>query len=203
MSEPSLSGRGMLPHGRSRGDGYDRTMDLRSGPRPARATLGLARRAAAALLVIGIAASSPLPALSAEPRAGQEHPAKGEAALLGRLVAPCCWTQTLDVHAGPMADSLRAEVRTRLAAGEAPSSIEDDLVARYGPRIRSSASERPLVWAGLGVGALSLLSIGMLLFTIRRWVRRSARAAAAFPAPSAERDADDERLDEELRLLDG
>ncbi|MBK8256933.1 MAG: cytochrome c-type biogenesis protein CcmH [Polyangiaceae bacterium] len=158
------------------------------------------------MLFTGVGLSKPLPAFSAEPSAATERPAKGEAALLGRLVAPCCWTQTLDVHAGPQADALRAEVRARLVAGESAHAIETDLVARYGSRILAEPPGQPLPWVGVGFGVLSLAAAGALVIAIRRWTRRSdpalAPGGAALPTSPSQRDADDERLDEELRLLD-
>lgn len=60
---------------------------------------------------------------------------------LAHLLAPCCWRETLDVHASPLADQLRAEVRRREAAGESPEAIESALVARYGPRLRTHVPE--------------------------------------------------------------
>ena len=66
--------------------------------------------------------------------APDDHAANG---LIERLRAPCCWQQTLDVHASPIAAELRAEIRTRVAAGEDVPTIEADLVQRYGERVRA------------------------------------------------------------------
>lgn len=143
------------------------------------------------------------PSASASPNA-PDHPVPGEAALFGKLMAPCCWAQTLDVHAGPTADELRAEVRSRLAAGEPARSIEDDLVARYGPRILAEPKGSPLPWISLGMGVLALASAAGVVLLIRKWVRRESPAIEAPGATRSPtlRDAWDDRLDEELRLLD-
>jgi cytochrome c-type biogenesis protein CcmH len=132
----------------------------------------------------------------------------GEGALLGRLVAPCCWLQTLDMHESPSATSLRAEIHTRLAQGEPSEAIEDDLAARYGERVRAvpKGFDRrgvvpALVALGLGLTAIALAR------ALRRW--RAASEASAPVRPSARlgtvepgSDAYDEALDRALAELD-
>lgn len=147
-------------------------------------------------------------ALASCPTLAQEHttdmheetPAPGERALVGRLRAPCCWQQTLDVHSGPMADALRAEIRKRLWAGEAASHIEADLAVRYGERVRAVAQGDPIAGVSLGIVAASLVLAGGLFMVIRRW--RRAEKTKTLPGPlQASRDAYDDRLDDELRAL--
>jgi cytochrome c-type biogenesis protein CcmH len=124
--------------------------------------------------------------------------AQDESALAveSRLLAPCCWNQTLDVHASPLADELRGEIRRRLDAGETGAAIEDDLAARYGERIRAlPRGEDPLRPLG-PVLAVVLATLAALLITLgRRWASRSTP-----PPPLVGRapDALDARLDDEL-----
>lgn len=153
-------------------------------------------------------ATGSVPASTGAPAPAQSSGARlpGEAALLGKLMAPCCWTQTLDVHAGATPDALRAEIHARLLAGETPRSIEDDFVARYGPRILAEPPTSPLPWLSLGLAALALSSAAGVSLLIRRWVRHAQDASkeARLPGsnPSAGRDEWDDRLDDELRALD-
>jgi cytochrome c-type biogenesis protein CcmH len=127
--------------------------------------------------------------------------------LEGRIRAPCCWNQTIDIHGSEVAQALRREIRTRLRAGETADTIEASIVARYGERVLAVPPGSPLkkvavalalllVAAGLGAGRL-----------VMRW-RRDALRAPESPTPSqaagkdaAGRDALDERLDAELRAL--
>ncbi|MBL9022506.1 MAG: cytochrome c-type biogenesis protein CcmH [Myxococcales bacterium] len=129
--------------------------------------------------------------------------APGEKELLGRLVAPCCWNQTLDVHGGAAPDQLRAEIRKRLLSGESAASIEADFVARYGDRVRASSDSSSLGSAGFVVGGFALMAGVALIYAVRRWLR-TARAAKANAAPAVpeERDALDAQLDDELRAMD-
>ncbi|MCC6556429.1 MAG: cytochrome c-type biogenesis protein CcmH [Polyangiaceae bacterium] len=174
--------------------------------RPARRP---SRLAAAAGLAVVLAATLPA---AAQPEAGPRAaavppdaaPPPGERALLGRLVAPCCWSQTLDIHESPTVDALRAEIRRRLLAGEAPEAIEADLVARHGERMRALQPGSSLGSVALGVAGLSLAAGAALLALVRRWASRRA-APAGSPAPDAAPaagDAWEARLDEAQRALD-
>ena len=51
-------------------------------------------------------------------------PAPGERALEGRLLAPCCYQGTLDVHESESAAALRMRIRGRLHAGETVEAVE-------------------------------------------------------------------------------
>lgn len=121
--------------------------------------------------------------------------------LEGRLYAPCCWKQTLDVHASPLADQLRAEIRTRVQAGEGLDAIEASLVVKYGERLRALPAEgfmdRP---ATLAMGAVAA---ALLAFVYFGW-RMTRRDAAAAPAPAVPAAAatDEAALREQLADLD-
>ena len=128
---------------------------------------------------------------------------EGASALEGRLLAPCCWNQTLDMHGSPAANELRREIRRRLQAGETSATIETDIVSRYGERIRAVPPTSPLkgtavllilLMAGAGVGAV---------FLLLRWRRRAATLAleAAHQKKKTERDEYDERIDAELERM--
>lgn len=121
-------------------------------------------------------------------------------ALYGRLLAPCCWNQTLDVHESPVATQLRLEVRERLGAGEPPMRIEDDLAARYGERIRAVPRGRdPRNLVPLFIGGAMLTSLLGLLWVARRWLRAAERGAASDQDDAlANGDGYDAALDHEL-----
>ncbi len=131
----------------------------------------------------------------------------GETTLEGRLLAPCCWNQTLDIHESELARELRTEIRRRLAAGEASSVIEDNLVARYGERIRAVPKGKTLTGMGAWLTLVfALAGIGIAVVVIR-WARRAKRNASSNTQPHAQethasKDAWDERLDAELREMD-
>jgi cytochrome c-type biogenesis protein CcmH len=157
------------------------------------------------IAVLAVAFASPNVAIANvnQQEANENMPAPGERALIGRLVAPCCWQQTLDVHTGPVADTLRAEVRMRLWAGETTEGIEADFAARYGARVRAVPQGNPIVGVSLGMVVFSLLAASGLFIVVRRWRRAGQQQkVSSSPSPSeTARDVYDERIDDELRSM--
>jgi cytochrome c-type biogenesis protein CcmH len=125
----------------------------------------------------------------------------GASAIEGRLMAPCCWTQTIDIHDSEISISMRHEIRRRLRNGESAEAIQASFVQRYGPKILAVQANSPLkgVFIGLsivmgGAGIASALMIG-------RWRKQSKGPKAELPTGDG-RDKWDEKLDAELRDLD-
>jgi cytochrome c-type biogenesis protein CcmH len=119
------------------------------------------------------------------------------------LVAPCCWSQQVSVHNSPAADAIRADIRTRLDAGEAHQQILDAYVAQYGKAILVEPPARGGTLA-LYVGPpVALVATAVLLVAL---VRRFSRRASAEPRSLSSDRAGDPRLaaalDDELARLD-
>jgi cytochrome c-type biogenesis protein CcmH len=137
-----------------------------------------------------------------------EH-VEGAEALEGRIIAPCCWTQTIDIHGSEISTELRREIRQRLKAGESQETITADLVNRYGERILAVPPGNPLKDVGVLLSlAFGLAGIGagaMLL----RWRKRSQAERAAEldkdgepkKKRSKKRDRYDDEIDAELEKL--
>jgi len=141
------------------------------------------------VLVVGACSTS-----GGDPRAAHQH------ALEQRLLAPCCWRQTLDDHESPVASKLRAEIHERLAADEPVASIERDLVERYGERIRALPEHGDPRWIiGAAAASVSMLSLIAIAVVVRR--RRVRPTALPLAAPVAD-DAYADRLDDELLAID-
>lgn len=163
----------------------------------------LVRLFMAVAVLLGLAG----PAVAAAPGKGQaaartqaDAPSSAEATWLqGRLVAPCCWNQTLDIHDSELARDLRLEVRVRLAAGEAAGAIEDDFAARFGDRVRAvPRGKDPRTMVPIAVGIGLLLSAAGIVMLLRRWLATGEQELAQLaPAPTG-RDAYDDKLDEAL-----
>ncbi|MFN9942632.1 MAG: cytochrome c-type biogenesis protein CcmH, partial [bacterium] len=101
----------------------------------------------AALPTLGVACAQ------AEP---SQAPASASIRVQRRLLAPCCWNQTLDIHESELATALRAEISDRIRRGEHGDAVERDMVARYGERVRATPRGRdPLVGiaAAVAVGS--------------------------------------------------
>ena len=136
-------------------------------------------------------------------------------ALEGRIRAPCCWNQTLDIHSSEISQELRHEIRQRMRAGDTADEIQADFVARYGERILAVPPGNPLGTFATALLVVGLLAGGGVFYMGFRWRKRGRTADAASKAAAksdetksasgekapgdAERDALDERLDAELR----
>ncbi|HEX6275146.1 MAG TPA: cytochrome c-type biogenesis protein CcmH [Polyangiaceae bacterium] len=128
----------------------------------------------------------------------------GAAALEGKILAPCCWNQTVDIHGSELSNQIRREIRSRLRAGETADVIQASFVQRYGTKIIAMEADSPLA----NIALTTLVAIGAVgiagLFMLKRW-----RAAGVASRPSGKTKRDDAtndrldaRLDAELRALD-
>jgi cytochrome c-type biogenesis protein CcmH len=168
-------------------------------------------------LLAGALTASPALALAADVEHVEHVPAseagedlegyvEGAARLEGRIMAPCCWTQTIDIHGSEPAYELRREIRKRLKAGESADAIEASFVQRYGSRILAVPDSSPL--GGLATGlAIAFGGAGVAGYLmLKRWSRAGIASRAARDqkktdkgaVSSAKDDALDARLDQEL-----
>ena len=117
-------------------------------------------------------------------------------------MAPCCWTQTIDIHDSEIALSMRHEIRRRLRNGESADAIQASFVERYGPKIMAVQPNSQLknVFIGLSVvmGGAGIASAMML----GRWRKQTKKARGPEPKSSEVRDKWDDELDKELADLD-
>lgn len=127
-------------------------------------------------------------------------PAPGEQALEARLLAPCCWTTTLDIHESEIATSLRNEIHARLLAGESAQVIEDDFAARFGEKVRAVPRGKDPRASGSVVLGVAMLLAGLgLVFMVRSWATRKPGITPV--EELSPRDDEDARLDDELREI--
>lgn len=133
---------------------------------------------------------------------------EGASRLEGRIIAPCCWNQTIDIHGSEPSYELRREIRKRLKAGESADAIEASFVARYGSKILAVPDTSPLgslaTLLSIGIGGVGVAGF----FMLRRWSRAGkassdreqakAKKAEKDAGSPAKADALDARLDREL-----
>jgi cytochrome c-type biogenesis protein CcmH len=125
-------------------------------------------------------------------------PRASQADLEGEIMCPVCNT-TLDQSDSPIARRMKADIASRIAAGESKQQIKDELVAQFGTKVLAAPPAKGfnlLAWllpfAALFGGALVL---GLLAW---RWSRnREPSTPAPRLSPALER-----RVDEELARFD-
>ena len=128
----------------------------------------------------------------------------GAAALEGKIIAPCCWNQTIDIHGSEVSTQLRVEIRNRLKAGETPDAIEASLIQRYGQKVIAVPEGSRLGTTGVLL-AIVMGAAGVFAFSLlRRWRDRVAPPPPKREGeePAATTPALDSRLDAELAALD-
>jgi cytochrome c-type biogenesis protein CcmH len=130
--------------------------------------------------------------------ASESHPTLAE--LEKEIICPTCHT-TLELSNAPIAERMRAFIRSRIAAGDTKSEIKAKLVADFGEGVLAAPPKSGfnlLAWvlplAGLAVAAV------VLALAARRWTRGRALPAGVGPPLDAR---DEHRVDEELARFDG
>ncbi len=93
-------------------------------------------------------------------------------ALMATLRCLVCQGQSIADSDADLAGSMRAMVRTRIAAGEKPEAIRAWLVSRYGNWVSFAPSVQPLTWP---LWAAPLLFVLVGLWIARKRFRPAAR----------------------------
>jgi cytochrome c-type biogenesis protein CcmH len=127
----------------------------------------------------------------------------GERELWQRIFAPCCYRETLDMHASPTADELKFEIHGRLERGETPDAITAELVRRFGDRILTRPPPMGTalaLFAGAGLAVATLVAVAL-----RRTGRRAPPPEPARPRLAdspGERQRLEDRLADEIEAFD-
>jgi cytochrome c-type biogenesis protein CcmH len=117
-------------------------------------------------------------------------------------VCPTCRT-TLDLSSAPIAQEMKAFIRTRIAAGDTKSEIKDRLVAMFGERVLAEPAKKGfdlLAWV-LPIGGI-LLGAVVLALAAWQW-SRTRGGAPEVETETAPLDPElERRLDDELARFD-
>ena len=153
-----------------------------------------------ALFVVALLALAAVPPAFAS----EVHPTLNE--LERELICPTCNT-TLKMSSSPIADRMRAFIRTRIAAGDTKSEIKAKLVDEFGEEVLAAPPARGfnvLAWAlPIGAGMAAAIVLAVLA---RRWRRTDPDPPRADPSTNGRAPLDPElerRLDEELARFEG
>ncbi len=103
--------------------------------------------------------------------------AKTIAKLEDRLMAPCCYSQTIRVHMSMEAQQMREEVTNMVLAGKSEQDIIKHYKAKYGETILVVPDGTTGQIAFAVPVAVSLSAFGLLAFGINRALRKSPTIA--------------------------
>jgi cytochrome c-type biogenesis protein CcmH len=90
------------------------------------------------------------------------------------FIAPCCWSQPVDVHDSPAADKCRTEVISLMHEGKSDREIKDSFIKEYGLRILAEPEgTKAVVLTTVPIAALcvSLLALWGFLSRQRKRLR--------------------------------
>jgi cytochrome c-type biogenesis protein CcmH len=134
----------------------------------------------------------------AAPAAAGSKPSAAE--IETELVCPVCH-ETLDESTAPIAQSMKATIRMRIAQGWTKKQIMDEMVANFGPGVLSEPARHGfdlLAWV-LPIGG-AIIGVAALAAGARYWTRRTSED----DAPAIGLDSEMERrIDDELAQFDG
>jgi len=169
--------------------------------RPCRRTLaGAAESLAVLLLLTGpflIAAAAALGTIPASAAASLDDRVY---AIARQLMCPVCAGQTVADSDAAVAREMRAAIREKLIAGEAPEQILREFVAQFGEGVLAEPPRRGFsLLLYLGPAAALVLGLGLAALYIRRW---AAVPPAPAPGPPAPDPADLGRLARDLEAHD-
>lgn len=88
----------------------------------------------------------------------------------GNLMAPCCWSQTIDKHTSSISKEMRLGVKEMLARGESKDEVIAHYVRQYGQRILAVPPATGFNLTVFVLPGLFLLGGGwVVVLVVRRW----------------------------------
>lgn len=149
----------------------------------------------AVMLVMALAG----PAAAADLTPEQQKLAAG---IDGKLIAPCCWTQTVALHESQKAEEIKMQVRLLIAQGKGESEIIDGFVTQYGEQILASPRASGFNWlAYLIPFAALVVGLGGIAVLVARW-RGGQAQVVPVPVTSQRTASGDNAADELNRRLE-
>ncbi len=136
-------------------------------------------------LLLLVSLSMPVLANEAQPLATDEAVEKRMLFISEELRCLVCQNETLAASRADLANDLRREIRSLIAAGKTDQEILDFMVARYGDFVRYRPPLKPTTWLLWG-GPFLLMGGGLATLV---WLLRRRRHRVATPGLSEEQRA--------------
>lgn len=117
-----------------------------------------------------------------------------------QLMAPCCWSETADVHNSSAAQEVKAQIREALQGGFSEKQILDGMVAAYGERILAKPKA-----TGFNLLAWILPGLALMIGGVVAWRFLAHSRMKTSPQPAQKIHIDEnyeQRIEHELEELD-
>ncbi len=110
--------------------------------------------------------------------------------LQAKFIAPCCWSESVEVHRSESAAAMRAEIASLVESGQSDDAIIAHYVAIHGERILLEPRGRKQTY----LVAIPIVALGAGAALLVRHLRRR-RATPPAPPPGAGVPVNDEELE--------
>lgn len=94
-----------------------------------------------------------------------------------KLMAPCCWSESVAVHRSEIAAEMRAGIERMVAEGRSDREILDHYKAIHGQRVLLEPEGAKRVWVYAIPVAASAFGVWLVVWIIRRMVHPAQSAA--------------------------
>jgi len=96
-----------------------------------------------------------------------------------KLLAPCCYTESIAEHRSEVALQMREEVRRMVQEGKSDQEILDYYKARYGMRVLAEPEGKLWWWMNIIPAVALLAGLLLVIYLVLKWYRSSTREAQA------------------------
>ena len=100
-----------------------------------------------------------------------------------RVLAPCCYTQSVAIHQSEIALKIRLEIARLVGQGNTDEEILGTYVARYGDKVLIDPATAPKEWSYLVPWIVAVLSMGVAAVLLWRWRLARLPLASAWNVP--------------------
>lgn len=100
-------------------------------------------------------------------------------ALQEKLIAPCCWSESVAMHRSEIAAEMRAEIARMVQEGRSDREILDFYKAKYGTRILMEPEGQLRLWAYTIPAVAIFAGLALVIWIIRRMARPQPEGSAS------------------------
>ncbi|KAA3618669.1 MAG: hypothetical protein DWQ05_06825 [Calditrichaeota bacterium] len=121
--------------------------------------------------------------------------------ITSQLIAPCCWSETANLHKSPAAKAVQEAVLKGLKAGRSEESIKAAMIAQYGERILATPKLEGFNYFVFILPVVVLLIGGYIVWVYLFKAHPATVKAAAKTTKASDKHSD--QIEKELKEFEG